>query len=312
MLSPPPDLRERSADVDAMQVVPDSKCGTDPWNPPRPVGVPIAFRAPTPLTTQIGLNTLASVDLNRDGRDDLVFANIPDNAVRVVYSNGNLFLPSAPSPVTLPATGTVPNGIATGNFNGDAFPDLAISYGGTSGAASVGVLLQGPVGQFSYFLPAGTGVLGSPAAIAATDLSGDGQDDQGLASQRLDHLFRLADLVLVPIKPTPDDLKAATTTVNRLKTLEVPFLFVITQAIQNTNITAQAIAALSHHGAVAETLIVNRVIYPAAFTDGRTPQEIEPHGPAAREIRKLWENIQSYFHTNIQSVAKNEREVAHA
>lgn len=132
------------------------------------------------------------------------------------------------------------------------------------------------------------------------------------ASQRLDHLFRLADLVLVPIKPTPDDLKAATTTVNRLKTLEVPFLFVITQAIQNTNITAQAIAALSHHGAVAETLIVNRVIYPAAFTDGRTPQEIEPHGPAAREISKLWDNIQSYFHTNIQPVTKNEREVAHA
>ena len=132
------------------------------------------------------------------------------------------------------------------------------------------------------------------------------------ASERLDHLFRLADLVLVPIKPTPDDLKAATTTVRRLKTLEIPFLFVITQAIQNTNITAQAIAALSHHGAVAESLIVNRVIYPAAFTDGRTPQEIEPHGSAAREIRKLWDNIQSYFHTNIPLIAESEREVTHA
>lgn len=132
------------------------------------------------------------------------------------------------------------------------------------------------------------------------------------ASERLDHLFKLADLVLVPIKPTPDDLKAATTTVSRLKALKVPFLFVITQAIQNTNITAQAVAALSHHGAVAETLIVNRVIYPAAFTDGRTPQEIEPHGPAAREIEKLWKNIQSYFHINIQQIVQNEREVTHA
>lgn len=132
------------------------------------------------------------------------------------------------------------------------------------------------------------------------------------ASERIDHLFKLADLVLMPIKPTPDDLKAATTTVSRLKMLRVPFLFVITQAIQNTNITAQAIATLSHHGAVAETLIVNRVIYPAAFTDGRTPQEIEPHGPAAREIRKLWENIQSYLHINMQPIAQNEREVAHA
>lgn len=115
------------------------------------------------------------------------------------------------------------------------------------------------------------------------------------ASEHLDPVFMLADLVIVPIKPTPDDLKAAAVTVNRLKSLAVPFLFVITQAIQNTNITAQAIAALSHRGAVAETLIVNRVIYPAAFTDGRTPQEIEPKGQGAREIAQLWAHVQNYI-----------------
>lgn len=119
------------------------------------------------------------------------------------------------------------------------------------------------------------------------------------ASEHLDDVLKLADLVLVPIKPTPDDLKAALVTVHRLKSLEVPFLFVITQAIQNTNITAQAIAALSHHGSVAETILVNRVAYPSAFTDGRTPQEVEPKAQAAREVASLWGNIHTYLHIDI-------------
>ncbi len=127
------------------------------------------------------------------------------------------------------------------------------------------------------------------------------------ASDHLDDVFDLADLVLVPIKPTPDDLKAALVTVRRLKSLGVPFLFVITQAIQNTNITAQAIAALSHHGSVAETILVNRVAYPAAFTDGRTPQEIEPRAPAAKEIMALWNNILSYLHTDIVEARSEDR-----
>jgi chromosome partitioning protein len=118
----------------------------------------------------------------------------------------------------------------------------------------------------------------------------------------------VADLVIVPVKPSPDDLKAAAVTVNRLKALGIPFLFVITQAVQNSNITAQAIAALSHHGAVAETLIINRVTYPAAFTDGRTPQEIEPKGSAAKEVSKLWTFIASYVENLNQT--KQKRSVA--
>ena len=124
------------------------------------------------------------------------------------------------------------------------------------------------------------------------------------ASEHLDDVFLLADIVLVPIKPTPDDLKAALVTVTRVKVLDIPFLFVITQAIQNTNITAQAIAALSYHGIVAKTILVNRVSYPSAFTDGRAPQEIEPKGPAAREIGTLWDNIQEYLHTSNSKTRK--------
>ena len=113
-------------------------------------------------------------------------------------------------------------------------------------------------------------------------------------------LFRLADLVLVPIRPSPSDLWAASATVDMLKAAGIPFLFVLNQAKTNASITAQAAAALSHHGPVAETFIADRVPYAAAMTDGRTAIELTEKGPAAIETAALWNNIKSCLHANMQ------------
>jgi len=114
-------------------------------------------------------------------------------------------------------------------------------------------------------------------------------------------LFDLADLVIVPIRPSPSDLWAASATVELLKREKVPFLFVLNQVKANAGITAQAAASLSHHGPVAETFIGDRVPYAAAMTDGRTAIEITPKGPAAIETAALWQNIQAWFHANMKS-----------
>jgi chromosome partitioning protein len=114
-------------------------------------------------------------------------------------------------------------------------------------------------------------------------------------------LFRLADLVLVPIRPSPSDLWAASATVELLKRDQVPFLFILNQVKANAGITAQAAAALSHHGPVAETFIGDRVPYAAAMTDGRTAIELMPKGPAALETAALWKNIQACLHASMQS-----------
>jgi len=120
-------------------------------------------------------------------------------------------------------------------------------------------------------------------------------------------LFRLADLVLVPIRPSPSDLWAASATVALLKEAGIPFLFVLTQAKSNASITAQAAAALSHHGPVAETFIADRVPYAAAMTDGRTALELAPKGPAAIETAALWKNIKACLHANMQTAEKVKR-----
>lgn len=120
-------------------------------------------------------------------------------------------------------------------------------------------------------------------------------------------LFHLADLVLVPIRPSPSDLWAAAATVALLKDAGIPFLFVLTQAKTNATITGQAAAALSHHGAVAETFIADRVPYAAAMTDGRTAIELMSKGPAALETAALWKNIKSCLHVNMQKDQKVKR-----
>ena len=113
-------------------------------------------------------------------------------------------------------------------------------------------------------------------------------------------LFRMANLVLVPIRPSPSDLWAASATVALLKEEGVPFLFVLTQAKINASITGQAAAALSHHGPVAETFIADRVPYAAAMNDGRTAIELLSKGPSALETAKLWKNIKTCMHANMQ------------
>jgi chromosome partitioning protein len=117
-------------------------------------------------------------------------------------------------------------------------------------------------------------------------------------------LFKYADLVLVPIRPSPSDLWAASATVNLLKRSHVPFLFILNQVKANATITAQAAAVLSHHGPVAETLVGDRVPYASAMTDGRTALELSPKGPAATETAALWRNIQACLHAIMQTTNK--------
>lgn len=121
------------------------------------------------------------------------------------------------------------------------------------------------------------------------------------ASADLGGVFDRADLVLIPVRPSPDDLRSVGLTVAAVRAANKPFVFVITQAVQNANITAQAVASLSRHGPVAETVVISSVVYPGAFTDGRTPEELQPKGSPGKVAAKLWENVQTYLHANMQS-----------
>lgn len=122
-------------------------------------------------------------------------------------------------------------------------------------------------------------------------------------------ILGLADLVLIPVRPSPADLWAVSETVTLVKAAAKPFLFVITQAKAQASITAQTIAALSEHGRVAQAFIADRVPYAVAMTGGRTAPELAARSPAAEEVAALWKDVKSLFKENIKTV-KHLRSVA--
>lgn len=132
-------------------------------------------------------------------------------------------------------------------------------------------------------------------------------DSAPTISDQTSALIALADLVLIPVRPSPADLWSVAETVALVKEAGTPHLFVISQAKPQANITAQAVAALSQHGRVAQSFIADRVPYAAAMTGGRTAQEISPRSPAALEVAALWKDIKECFHENIKIV----KEVMH-
>ena len=109
---------------------------------------------------------------------------------------------------------------------------------------------------------------------------------------------------MIPVQPSPLDAWAIGDTVNIARKAGKPYLFVMTKANAQANITAQTIAALSHHGPVARSFIANRVGYAAAMASGNTAPEAAPTGPAAQETAALWKEVKSQFPEFAKSVNK--------
>jgi chromosome partitioning protein len=108
-------------------------------------------------------------------------------------------------------------------------------------------------------------------------------------------IIELADLVLIPVQPSPLDAWAIGDTVNIVRDKGKPFLFVMTKANAQANVTAQTIAALSHHGPVSASFVAGRVAYATAMSSGVTAPEMAPSGPAAHETAAIWREVRAQF-----------------
>jgi chromosome partitioning protein len=149
------------------------------------------------------------------------------------------------------------------------------------------------------------------AKIAAQGAAYCFVDTAPTISDQNTRLLQYADLILIPVRPSPSDLWAVGETVELVKRAGKPFLFVITQAKPQALITAQAVAALSQHGRVAQAFIADRVAYAAAMTGGDTAPEVAPKSSAAQEIATLWQELKACFNEKVKAVKKSERKVTH-
>ena len=101
-----------------------------------------------------------------------------------------------------------------------------------------------------------------------------------------------ADLVLVPTRPSPHDLRAVGATVDIAEKHGKPLVFVVNGATARARITGEAAVALSQHGTVAPVTLHHRVDFAASMTDGRTVGEAAPKSQSSKEVRDLWLYVQ--------------------
>ncbi|HMB78067.1 MAG TPA: ParA family protein, partial [Kiloniellaceae bacterium] len=105
------------------------------------------------------------------------------------------------------------------------------------------------------------------------------------------HVMSVADLVVIPTRPSPHDLRAAGATVDLAERLDRPLVFVVNGGHPRAKITTEAVVALSQHGPLASTVIHQRTDFAASMIDGRTVMEIRTRSRSPEEIDQLWDYI---------------------
>ena len=111
-------------------------------------------------------------------------------------------------------------------------------------------------------------------------------------TQTIEDVIRVSDLVLIPARPSPHDLRAASATIDIVERLRRPMVFVINGASSRARITSEAVFALSQHGTLAPAIVHQRTDFAASMIDGRTVTELDPASRSAEEISLLWEYLQ--------------------
>jgi chromosome partitioning protein len=108
----------------------------------------------------------------------------------------------------------------------------------------------------------------------------------------ISHVISLADLIVVPCRPSPHDLRSVGATADLADRHQKALIFVVNAATPRARITGEAAVALSQHGTVAPITIHHRVDFAASMVDGRTVGEVVPGSASAKEVGQLWVYIQ--------------------
>jgi chromosome partitioning protein len=107
----------------------------------------------------------------------------------------------------------------------------------------------------------------------------------------IQRVINIADLVVIPTRPSPHDLRAVAGTVDMVERAQCAMVFVLNAANLRAKLTADAVVALSQHGTVAPSFVQHRGDFASSMIDGRTVQELAPGGRSAEEIALLWNDI---------------------
>ncbi len=116
-------------------------------------------------------------------------------------------------------------------------------------------------------------------------------DSPSAVSPAVERVVAVADLVVIPCRPSPHDLRAATKTIELVDRLEKPRIFVLNGATPGDKLTTDAAAILGETGTVAPVHIHNDPEFADSMFDGLTVMEATPDSTPASEIVAFWDYL---------------------
>ena len=116
-------------------------------------------------------------------------------------------------------------------------------------------------------------------------------DTPPVLSLVIKQVITLSDLVLLPVRPSPHDLRSIGATLTLVEQLDKPFLFVLNAASRRARLTEEARTLLSQCGQVAASTLHSRVDFASSMVDGRTVMEIAGGEESSIEVNMLWREV---------------------
>jgi chromosome partitioning protein len=114
--------------------------------------------------------------------------------------------------------------------------------------------------------------------------------------------IKCADMILIPVQPSPYDVWACEDLVDIIKTRQEvtngkpKAAFIISRVIKNTQLSKEIGEALEGYGLpVFKNFTSQRVIYPKSAATGLTVLDVEPSGDAAAEIRAIAKELKEFL-----------------
>ena len=123
-----------------------------------------------------------------------------------------------------------------------------------------------------------------------------------LAKNAFDLWIKVADLIIIPSKPTAPDLAAIGRTISMVEENKKKFVFIISQGIVRGKATLQAASVLSQFGAVAPAVISNRTSYATSMGQGNSAATFDKL--AEEEIKQVWNFIKARLFEEQKSTKK--------
>lgn len=100
--------------------------------------------------------------------------------------------------------------------------------------------------------------------------------------------IRSADLIIIPVQPSPTDLWATKATLDLAKAEKIPVRVVLNRVPANSRLAQTISAELPE---LAESRLGSRVLFASSLMEGRCATEVDPTSHAAQEVKALVKEI---------------------